>query len=163
MYAGGRGNLTARRFARWWIRVIRLGVLPRRWVVLEVPGRHTGAVARFPLGMADVDNQWYLVSMLGENSNWVKDVRAAGGRATLRRCRARCQLLELPVDQRPRVIRRYLQKAPGGRPHIPVQPTAALSEFEAVTAQYPVFQVIPDRALPAGEHRHRRQHRELRR
>ena len=49
---------------------------------------HTGAVTRFPLGMADVDNQWYLVSMLGENCNWVKNVRAAGGRATLRRRRA---------------------------------------------------------------------------
>lgn len=65
MYAGGRANRAARRFARWWIRVINLGILPRRWVVLEVPGRQTGTVTRFPLGMAD--NQWYLLSMLGEN------------------------------------------------------------------------------------------------
>ena len=30
MYAGGRGTRTARRWARGWIRAIRLGVLPRR-------------------------------------------------------------------------------------------------------------------------------------
>ena len=128
MYAGGRGNRAARRYARWWIKTISLGILPRRWVVLEVPGRRTGTVTRFPLGMADLDSQWYLVSMLGENCNWVKNVRAAGGRAMLRRGRRvfSCRLLELPVEQRPRVIKRYLQKAPGGRPPPPVRPDAAL-------------------------------------
>ena len=86
MYVGGRGNATARRYARFWNMVMRLGLLPRRWVTLEVRGRRTGTVIRFPLRMADVGGQWYVVSMLGE-CNWVQNVRAAGGHATCRDAR----------------------------------------------------------------------------
>jgi hypothetical protein len=96
IYSGGRADACARRYARLWVRVITLGVLPRRWVVLQVPGRRTGRLTRFPLGMADVDARWYLVSMLGE-CNWVKNVCAAGYRAVLRRRRAHpCTLVEVP-------------------------------------------------------------------
>ena len=34
MYDGGRGNQTARRFARLWAKVFALGLFPRRWVTL---------------------------------------------------------------------------------------------------------------------------------
>ncbi|HME47848.1 nitroreductase/quinone reductase family protein [Mycobacterium sp.] len=141
MYPAGRGDPQARRYARAWVRIIGSGLLPRRWVVLEVPGRHTGRPTRFPLGMADLDGRWYLVSMLGE-CNWVKNVRAAGYRATLCRRRARdCRLMEVPADQRAPVLRRYLQKVPGGRPHIPISADASLTAFGAIAVRYPVFRV----------------------
>ncbi|GIJ21983.1 nitroreductase/quinone reductase family protein [Micromonospora lutea] len=89
MYAGGRGDATARRFARFWAAVQGVGLFPRRWVTLEVVGRRSGRLTRFPLGMADWQGEWYLVSMLGENCNWVRNVHAAGGRATIRHGRAR--------------------------------------------------------------------------
>jgi hypothetical protein len=100
--------------------------------------------------MADWDGHWYLVSMLGESCNWVQNVRAADGRAVLRRRRAvTCQLSEVPVAERPAIIRRYLETVPGGRPHIPVSPGAPLSDFEAVAPRYPVFRVISvDGQLP---------------
>jgi hypothetical protein len=66
MYAGGRGNVTARRYARLWATVFRLGLQPRRRVALEVPGRKTGNPMRVPLGMADWQGNWYVVSMLGD-------------------------------------------------------------------------------------------------
>jgi deazaflavin-dependent oxidoreductase (nitroreductase family) len=111
MYAGRRGNATARRYARFWKMASRLGFLPWRWVTLEVRGRRTGRVTRFPLGMADVEGQWYVVSMLGE-SNWVRNVRAAGGRGTLRRGRARpVRLVEMPVEERAPVIKRMRRTA----------------------------------------------------
>lgn len=144
MYLGNRANPTARRLARLWARVIRLGLLPRRWVVLEVVGRRSGRIVRFPLGMADWQGQWYLVPMLGEQCNWVRNVRAAGGRATLRRRRAiPCRLVEVPAGQRAPIIKRYLAKAPGGRPHIPVDQHAPIAEFEAIAPRYPVFRVGP--------------------
>ena len=157
MYAGGRGNPAARRFARLWASVFGLGLQPRRWVTLEVAGRRSGRVVRFPLGMADWNGQWYLVSMLGDSCNWVQNVRAAGGRAVLRRRRAvTCQLAEVPVAERPAIIKRYLQTVPGGRPHIPVSPTAPLHDFEAVAPRYPVFRVIPvDGQLPSPRRRAR--------
>ncbi|SNY59217.1 nitroreductase/quinone reductase family protein [Paractinoplanes atraurantiacus] len=142
MYSGGRGDATARRFARFWAAVQGAGLLPRRWVTLEVPGRRTGRITRFPLGMADWQGDWYLVSMLGDDCNWVRNVRAAGGRATLRRGIAReCRLVEVPVAGRAPIIKRYLQKVPGGRPHIPVDRRAPLAEFEAIAGRYPVFRV----------------------
>lgn len=143
MYASGKGDATARRFARFWSAVFRLGLLPKRWVTLEVPGRKSGELRRFPLGMADVDGRWYLVSMLGECA-WVRNVRAADGRATLRRWRARaCRLEDVPVESRGRILQRYVEKVPGGRPHIPVPVGAPVAEFQEVADAYPVFLVVP--------------------
>jgi deazaflavin-dependent oxidoreductase (nitroreductase family) len=142
MYTGGRGNATARRFARFWAIVQSAGLLPRRWVTLEVVGRRTGRVTRFPLGMADWEGNWYLVSMLGNDCNWVRNVRAAGGLVTIRHGRARPRhLVEVPVEERAAILKRYLQKVPGARPHIPVDRNAPLVEFEAIAARYPAFRV----------------------
>lgn len=156
MYQGGRANTTARRFSRMWATVFGLGLAPRRWVTLEVPGRRSGRVTRFPLGMADLGGQWYLVPMLGERCNWVQNVRAAGGRATLRHGRAvACRLGEVPVGERAPIIKRYLQQVPGGRPHIPVDRRAPEADFEAIAPRYPVFRVAPldGRPRPARKRR----------
>jgi hypothetical protein len=151
MYAGGRAGVTARRFARLWAVVFGLGLMPKRWVTLEVAGRRSGRVVRFPLGMADRDGRWYLVPMLGEQCNWVQNVRAADGRATLRHRRAvACRLVELPVSERPPIIKRYLEKVPGARPHIPVDRHAPLADFEAISSRYPVFQVVRRTTAPDG-------------
>ena len=141
MYATGRGNAVARRFARVWGRVFALGLFPRRWVTLEVPGRRSGRTTSFPLGMADLDGRWYLVSMLGE-CDWVRNVRAADGLVVLRRrTRRRCRLVEVPVEQRGPILRRYVDKVPGGRPHIPVGRGAPVAGFQAIAGSHPVFAV----------------------
>jgi polyisoprenoid-binding protein YceI len=156
MYPGGRADPTARRLARLWAAVFRLGLAPRRWVTLEVAGRRSGQVTRFPLGMADAGGEWYLVPMLGERCDWVQNVRAAGGRATLRRRRAApCRLAEVPVSERAPIIKRYLDRVPGARPHVPVGRHAPLADFEAIASRYPVFRVVPAPAL-AGRAARRR-------
>jgi deazaflavin-dependent oxidoreductase (nitroreductase family) len=112
-------------------------------VSLEVTGRKSGRIVRFPLGMADLAGQWYLVSMLGERCNWVLNVRAAGGRAVIRHGRATdCHLVEVPPTERPEILQRYLQQVPGGRPHIPVSPDAPVADFAAIAPRYPVFRVV---------------------
>jgi hypothetical protein len=142
MYEGNKGNLTARRYARLWAVVFGVGLFPRRWVTLEVQGRRSGKVTRFPLGMASVGGESYLVSMLGE-CNWVANVRAARGEVVLRRRRAvKCRLEDVPVEERAPILRAYLGQVPGARPHIPVDRHAALHEFELVAATYPVFRVV---------------------
>ena len=146
MYPRGRAGPAARRLARFWAIAIKLGLMPRRWVTLEVTGRRSGRPVRFPLGMADWDGQWYLVSFLGEDCNWVRNVRAAGGQVTLRRRDAmQCRLIEVPAGERAPILKRYLDKVPGGRPHIPVSRAAPLTEFEAIAPRYPVFRVAPGR------------------
>lgn len=145
MYPGGRAGPRARRLSRLWATVFGLGLGPRRWVSLEVTGRKSGRTVRFPLGMADLAGQWYLVSMLGERCNWVLNARAAGGRAVIRHGHAvACRLVEVPPAERPQILRRYLQKVPGGRPHIPVSQHAPTADFAAIAQRYPVFRVVPE-------------------
>jgi deazaflavin-dependent oxidoreductase (nitroreductase family) len=154
MYQGGRANKTARQFAHLWATVFAWGLFPKRWVTLEVPGRRTGELTRFPLGMAQADGQWYLVSMLGEGCNWVKNVRAAGGKVILRRRRAVAYtLIEVPPEERAPIIKRYLSQVPGARPHVPIDRRSALVDFEAIAHRYPIFRAIPATAGRHGESR----------
>lgn len=142
MYVGGQANAKARRFAHVWAFVFAQGLMPKRWVTLEVVGRRSGRIVRFPLGMSDYEGQWYLVAMLGEHCNWVQNVRAANGRVVLRRRhRHLCQLVEVPASDRPAIIQRYLEKAPGARPHFAIDRHAPLADFEAMDSRYPVFRV----------------------
>ena len=150
MYPEGRADPAARRLAHWWAGVFALGLQPKRWVTLEVAGRRSGRVTRFPLGMADLGGEWYLVPMLGERCNWVQNVRAADGWVTLRHRRAvECRLVEVPVSERAPILKRYLDRVPGARPHLPVDRHAPLADFAAIAARYPVFRVVPG-AAPAG-------------
>ena len=80
MYASGHADAAARRLARLWAKVFALGLMPRRWVTLEVAGRRTGQPTRFPLGMARADGRWYLVPMLGERCNSVRTSAPRAGR-----------------------------------------------------------------------------------
>jgi deazaflavin-dependent oxidoreductase (nitroreductase family) len=142
MYEGGRANAVARRYARFWVAVLGRGLLPGRGAVLEVPGRNSGQPRRFPLVEARIDRDRYLVSMLGEECNWVRNVRAVDGVVKLRHGRVESvQLVEVPVEQRARVIKRYVEQAPGARPHIPVDRSADVSVFETIAARYPVFRI----------------------
>jgi len=142
MYAGGRGNSTARRFARVWAWVFGRGIAPKRWVTLEVPGRRSGKVTRFPIGLAYFDGRTYAASMLGESCNWVKNLRAAEGRAVLRHGRAKeCLLVEVPVEERAPILKSYVEQVPGARPHIPVDRGEPVSEFERIAVTIPVFLV----------------------
>src|SRR5262249_13628521 len=61
----------------------------RRWSpantgALEVPGRRSGRMRRTAVGLVDYEGRQFLVSLAGE-SQWVRNVRAAGGRVILRR------------------------------------------------------------------------------
>jgi hypothetical protein len=93
--------------------------------------------------MAIVDGERYLVSMLGAEVEWVRNLRAAGGRAVLRHGRTEhVRLEEIAVEKRGPVLRAYLKRAPGARPHVAVDKDAPLGQFEAIAARIPVFRVL---------------------
>src|SRR3712207_6636860 len=83
-YAGGHPNWVARILDRGTAALSARGVGPDYLVTLEVPGRRSGRTVSLPIVVAEVRGERYLVSMLGEGVNWVRNVRAAGGDATLR-------------------------------------------------------------------------------
>lgn len=144
LYRGGRPHALARVLNRGWATLHAKGIAPNYLVTLEVRGRRSGRVISFPLVMVPIHGDRYLVSMLGEDTAWVRNVRAAGGHAVLRHGRTETvRLMELEADKRALVLKAYLQRAPGARPHIPVHKDAPLEAFERVAGQIPVFRVIP--------------------
>src|SRR5262249_19231181 len=111
-------------------------------VTLEVTGRKSGRTISLPVAVTVVNGQRYLVSMLGENVQWVQNVRAAGGRAVLRSGgREEVQLEEVPTEQRAPILRADLRRAPGERLHVAVNKDAPIGEFEKVAGEFPVFRV----------------------
>lgn len=145
MYRGGRPN--------WWARpqnqlsAVVGRLLPTRMVTLEVTGRRSGRKISLPLAITEYAGERYLVSMLGDDVNWVRNVRAASGRAVLWQGRHRefvC-LDEVEASARAPILREFLDRAPGARPHIPVSRHAPLEDFNAVATRFPVFRIKPDR------------------
>ena len=141
-YRGNRPNLFAKIQNRVWAILHSLGLFPNYLVTLEVRGRQSGKVISFPLVLTVLNGERYLVSMLGEGTNWVRNVRAAEGNARLRHGKSEQVLLqELDVSQRAPILKAFLGHAPGARPHIPVNKDAPLSEFETIASKYPVFRI----------------------
>lgn len=144
LYSGGRPNRAARLLDRLTAGIYARGVAPDYLVTLEVRGRRTGRAIRFPLVMVVVEGERYLVSMLGQDANWVRNVRAVGGNVILLHGRREVVHLEgVRGDRRAPVLQTYLKRAPNARAHLPVAEDAPLAEIERVAARYPVFRVVP--------------------
>ena len=123
------------------------GLTPPILITLQVRGRTSGRLRPSVLVLTEYNGQSYLVSMLGETSEWVRNVRAAGGDALLKRGSSRpVHLTEIAPEDRAPVLKAYCQVATSGRHHFPVPPTGSLAEFQAIAANYPVFRIDP----PAG-------------
>jgi len=114
---------------------------------LEVRGRRSGRLHSFPVAITVYKGDRYLVAMLGEGTNWVSNVRAAGGEAVLRHARREAiRLEEVDPSVRAPILRRYLAIARGARPHFPVDRRAPVAEFERIARAYPVFRIRPEPA-----------------
>jgi len=143
LYRGQRPGWIAKILNRMWANAASKKVMDNGLVALEVIGRKSGRVVSFPLVMFTMDGQRYLASMLGEEAQWVRNVRAANGKAVLRSGGyENVQLEEIPADQRAPLLKAYLHAAPGARPHVPVDMDAPLAEFEKIAPEFPVFLVV---------------------
>lgn len=144
MYRGGRPNALTKIINQGWAILHSLGIFPNWLVTLEVVGRQSGKTISFPLAMTVINGERYLVSMLGEETNWVRNIKAAGGKARLRHgISEEVLLVEVDSRQRAPILKAYLQLAPGARPHISINKDAPVSEFEKIASQYPVFKLEP--------------------
>jgi len=146
LYRGQRPNWIAKFLNNAWARAASKSVMSNGLVALEVVGRKSGRIISFPVVVASVDGQRYLVSMLGEDAQWVRNVRASGGKAVLRSGgREEVQLEELPVRERAPFLKAYLRVAPGAQPHVPVHKDASMAEFEKIAAEFPVFRLASNK------------------
>lgn len=124
-----------------------IGLLPASQVAVEVRGRRSGRTRLNPAVIATVGGKQYLVAILGPDSDWVKNVEAAGANVAIRRRRRRqVHLVLVPPEQRAPVLQEYVRVAASGRQHFPLRASDPLSEFALIAGRYPVYRVDPENA-----------------
>ena len=143
-YRGWRPTRLGRMWSHAFAWMTGLGLMPPVLTALQVRDRNTGRLESTVLVVANHLGQLYLVSMLGNESEWVQNVRAANGEALMKRGRARpVVLVEIPPEQRAPILKTWSQVATSGRRHLPVAPHAPVDAFSAVAIDYPVFRIDP--------------------
>ena len=81
--------------------LLAIGVPMGPEVLLTVRGRRSGLPRSTPVAVAQIAGRWWLIGPFGE-TDWVRNLRAAGGRATLTASRATEEITttELGPDER---------------------------------------------------------------
>lgn len=149
-YRGWRPTRIGRLWSRIYAWVCGLGLMPRMLLTLQTSDGTSGRVDSTILVVVTHEGQRYLVSMLGEGSQWVRNVRAAAGTASVKRGRSRpVHLTEIPPRGRAAILKAWAQVATSGRRHLPVSHDAPISAFESIAGAYPVFRIDP--ASPLGD------------
>jgi deazaflavin-dependent oxidoreductase (nitroreductase family) len=142
-YSGRRPTRAGKALNALWAHAYGSGLLPHWLVSLETAGRRTGQPRLNSLVMADYDGERYLVSTLGERSEWVRNLRASGGVAAIHHGqRIPVRLEEVPMGIRAPILKAYVSRARGARRHFNVRPDAALDRFEEIASHYPVFRIV---------------------
>lgn len=111
------------------------GPTPQRLLVL------TGLPRTTPVAILTQGASRYVVAGYAA-ADWVGNARA-NPYGTLRRGTERepVQLIEVPIDARPPVLRAFLRDIPGGRRFLTVSKSATDEELLAAASEHPVFQV----------------------
>jgi len=121
-----------------------LGLTPAILLTLRTRDRSSGRLISTVLAPVAYEGRRYLVSMLGDGSQWVQNVRAASGAAFVKRGGTRpITLIEIPAAARAPILKAWSQIATSGRKHLPLPYDAPLSAFEAIAENYPVFRIDP--------------------
>jgi deazaflavin-dependent oxidoreductase (nitroreductase family) len=140
------GWFTARVFNPMVAFLTGRGVSMRGSQVLEVRGRSTGQPRRTPVNPLELDGERYLVAPRGE-TQWARNLRATGeGRLLAGRDSESFRAAELPDEQKPPILRAYLQhwKFETGTFFDGVGPDSSEQELLDAAPKHPVFRILQD-------------------
>ena len=137
----GRPNRSARVMSGLLGAVFGAGLGPNQAASIEVRGRKTGRKISFPIVVVDYQGERYLVAMLGDQTNWVRNVRADNHVVLHRGKRENVSVVQDFSSHRAAILRRYLELAAGARPFFPITRKAPLADFERIVNEYPVFRL----------------------
>jgi deazaflavin-dependent oxidoreductase (nitroreductase family) len=121
----------------------RMGISVWGSRVLAVRGRKSGEWRTTPVNPLTFEGNRYLVAPRG-NTQWVRNMRVAGGgELRVGRRAERFTATELPVEERPRVLREYLKrwKFEVGIFFQGVGPDAPDEKLLAIAPDHPVFRI----------------------
>jgi len=151
-YRDRRPTRLGRVVNRLWTRMAAAGLTPNSWpgepkggtIALETAGRRSGRRRLNVVTWVEYDGERYLVSMLGERVDWVRNVRAAQGEAAIRHGDRRAiRLDEVPVSQRGPIVQAYLKRtARATKGHLGLEPDAPLEAFDLIVPNHPVFRIV---------------------
>jgi len=124
--------------------------LTKGTVTLEIVGRKSGKPIRVSVTTVRKEGVRYVVS-LDAKSQWVANLRAAGGKAyMLSGGRKAVRLVEIPVEERAPILLGYVSQrafshsgASSSRLFFDLDPNPTLEQMQAVADRYPVFCVEP--------------------
>jgi len=138
--------------------LIRAGLRIGTFAVLTVPGRKTGRPVNVPLVVFPHGDNRYIVASYGV-VNWVRNLRAADGRANLQSGHAteKISAIELPAEQAGPILRFTLQTGPPGiprlivrifrrflvLPYLDVDMDSSDDDFVRAARNHPVFRLQP--------------------
>ncbi len=130
-----------RRLGNLWMHLfILLGLVPRHYYLLGVPGRRSGRVHTTPVWLVENGDR-FVVSPYGE-VNWVKNARAAGTVILTRGLRSETvKALEVRPQESAPVLKTYLRHVSVVRPYFDVRPDSSQEAFVTEAARHPVFRL----------------------
>lgn len=139
-----RPGAIERLFGRVLASLVLIGLIRGHFYVLEVRGRKSGRTISLPVDTIELNGRRYLVCARG-TSNWVRNARAAGEVVLARAFRRqRYAVRELPPDERPPILKAYLDAyASEVQRFFPVPKGSALERFNELAPRYPVFELAP--------------------
>src|SRR6476660_5114718 len=108
-FRDGRPNRSARVLSRVLGIAFAAGIGPNQAVTIEVRGRKTGRKISFPIVVVDYEGERYLVAMLGDKTNWVRNLRADNRAVLQRGRRENVSVVEDFSGNRAAILRRYLE------------------------------------------------------
>jgi deazaflavin-dependent oxidoreductase (nitroreductase family) len=125
--------------------VQRIGIGMKDLPVLTVPGRKSGKPRSTPLSVLEHEGQRYLLEGF-PGADWARNVRAAGGLATLatRKRREEVRLVELEAQEALPVLRAWPVRIPDGAKIMAdagVVEAVTPEAFEAVAGRCGVFRI----------------------
>jgi deazaflavin-dependent oxidoreductase (nitroreductase family) len=123
------------------VTLLRRGFGPKAQHLLSVPGRRSGVLRTNPVATVDVDGNRYIVAGW-ETSDWVRNVRAAGwGLVGRGRHPERFRLTEVPIAERPPILREFARYVRGGRAFLTVAANASSDDFATASPNHPIFRL----------------------
>jgi deazaflavin-dependent oxidoreductase (nitroreductase family) len=152
LYREGRPTSAGRRVNLIWSWLVSNGLTPAKWpgtptvgpATLEVRGRRSGRPRSNMVTWVEHEGDRYFVSMLGERSEWVRNLRAAAGAAVFRHgARWAVRLEEVPVGLRAPIIQAWYRRTyVSTRYHFGIDPKASIEAFERVAPTHPVYRIV---------------------
>jgi deazaflavin-dependent oxidoreductase (nitroreductase family) len=124
-----------------YITIVRLGLLPGAYLI-KVPGRKSGKIYTVPLFVLHAQGERWLVAGFAQ-SDWVKNLRAAGGCTLYRNRREEKVSVEeiKDIDLCAAILKEFVSKAPGQSRGFAISPDAPIEEYRKLAPQHPIFRV----------------------